>query len=94
MIPARDAQVDVDGQLQPLLDQSDISAAWWRQNAASEDPEVIEMVVPVKWLATRPVEKAFSEKELFTPRQTFCKLRDTPTIETVESAFGLNEATK
>ncbi|MCY3925403.1 MAG: endonuclease NucS [bacterium] len=94
MIPARDAQVDVDGQRQPLLDQPDINSARWRQNAASEDPEVIEMVVAVKWLATQPVGEAFLEKNLFTPRQTLCKLRHTPTIETVESAFGLNEVTK
>ena len=90
MIPARDAQVEKDGQRQPLLDQPNISADWWRQNAASEIPEEIEMVVPVEWLATRPVEEAFSEKTLFTPRQTFCKLSDPHTIETVESEFGLN----
>ena len=50
------------------------------------------MVVPVEWLAARPVEEAFSEKGLFNSRVTARKLRDTHTIETVESAFGLHEA--
>ncbi|MDE0474105.1 MAG: hypothetical protein OXI50_06070, partial [Gammaproteobacteria bacterium] len=49
-----------------------------------------EMVVPVEWLAARPVEEAFREKGLFASQVTACKLRDTHTIETVESAFGLN----
>ncbi len=34
VIPARDAQVEIEGQRQPLLDQPDVSAAW-KQSAAS-----------------------------------------------------------
>jgi len=66
-----------------------VSAAW-KQGAVSEDSKVTEMVVPVEWLAARPVEEAFWEKGLFASQVTACKLRDTHTIETVESAFGLN----
>ena len=88
VIPARDAEVEIDGRPQPLLDQPDVSAAW-KQGAASEDSQVTEMVVPVEWLAARPVEEAFWEKGLFASQVTACKLRDTHTIETVESAFGL-----
>ena len=51
------------------------------------------MVVPVEWLAARPVDQAFREKGLFASQVTACKLRDAHTIETVESAFGLNTAT-
>lgn len=50
----------------------------------------MEMVVPVKWLATRPLEKAVREKGLFSSHVTVCKLRDEHTIKTVESAFGLS----
>ncbi|MCY3952520.1 MAG: hypothetical protein OXG69_08225, partial [bacterium] len=58
--------------------------------AASEDSQVTEMVVPVECLAARPVNQAFWEKGLFNSQVTACKLRDTHTIQTVESAFGLN----
>ena len=92
VIPARDAEVEIEGRRQPLLDQPDVSAAW-KQSAASEDSKVTEMVVPVEWLATRPVDQAFREKGLFASQVTACKLRDAHTIETVESAFGLNTAT-
>ena len=92
VIPARDAHVEIEGRHQPLLDQPDVSEAW-KQGAASEDSQVTEMVVPVEWLATRPVEQAFREKGLFASQVTACKLRDTHTIETVESAFGLGEST-
>jgi len=60
-----------------------------KQDATSEDSKVSEMVVPVEWLAARPAEEAFREKGLFATQVTACKLRDAHTIETVESAFGL-----
>ena len=93
VIPPRDAEVEIEGRPQPLLDQPDVSAAW-KQKAASEDPQVTEMVVSVKWLAARPVEQAFREKGLFNSRVATCKLRDTRAIQTVESAFGLNTQTR
>jgi hypothetical protein len=58
-------------------------------SAASEDSQVTEMVVRVEWLATRPLDQAFREKELFASQVTACKLRDEHTIKTVEAAFGL-----
>ena len=88
MIPAREARVEVNGKLQPLLDQPEPRAGWW-EDAASEDPELTEMVVPVKWLGTRPLEEAVWEKGLFASQLTACRLRDEHTIKTVESAFGL-----
>jgi len=91
VIPARDAEIEIEGRRQPLLDQPDVSAAW-KQKAASEDSQVTEMVVPVQWLTTRPVEQAIREKGPLASQVTACKLRDAHTIETVESAFGLNEA--
>ena len=92
MIPARDAKVEIDGRRQPLLDQPGLSAPW-KERAASEDPEVTEMVVPVKWLAKRPVDQAIWEKGLLAVQATVCKLTDARTIEIVESAFGLDTAT-
>lgn len=88
VIPAREAKVEVNGDLQRLLDQPEPKEGWW-EDMASEDPEVTEMVVPVKWLGTRPLEEAVWEKGLFANQLTACKLRDKHTITTVESAFGL-----
>ena len=51
-----------------------------------------EKVVPVEWLATRPIDQAVWEKGLFASRVTVCKLRDEHTITTVERAFGLDSA--
>ncbi|MCY3805952.1 MAG: DUF91 domain-containing protein [bacterium] len=47
VIPPRDADVEIEGRPQPLLDQPDVSAAW-KQKAASEDSKVAELVVPVE----------------------------------------------
>ena len=91
MIPTRDAKVEINGQLQSLLDQPELSTERW-QKAASDDPEVTEKVVPVEWLATRPIDQAVREKGLFASQVTVCKLRDEHTITTVESAFGLDSA--
>ena len=88
MIPARDATVEIDGVSQPLLDQPELRTERWA-HAASEDPEEIEMVVPVEWLATRDPDQAVREKGLFASRVTVCKLRDEHTIKTVEQAMGL-----
>ena len=91
MMPARDAEVEVNGQFQPLLDQPEPRAAWG-EIAASDDPELTEKVVPVEWLAKRPIEEAVWEKGLFASQLIVCKLRDEHTIKTVESAFGLDSA--
>ncbi len=53
MIPARDAKVEVNGQLQSLLDQPEPRDGLG-ERAASEDPELTEMVVPVEGLRIRP----------------------------------------
>ena len=89
MIPARDAEVEIDGRRERLLNQPDVGGAW-RDQAASEDPEVTETVVPVRWLAKRPIEDAFREPGLFASQLSACKLRDERTIEAVQNAFGLN----
>ena len=92
MIPARHARVEINGDLKPLLDQPELSTDQWH-HAASDDPERTEMVVPVEWLGTRPIEEAVWEKGLFASQLSACKLRDENTIKTVESAFGLDPTT-
>ena len=92
MIAARDAKVDVEGHLKSLLDQPGLSTQW-RERAASDDPDLTEMVVPVEWLGTRPLKGAVKEKGLFASQVTVCRLKDEHTIKTVESAFGLDPST-
>ncbi|MDE0235396.1 MAG: endonuclease NucS [bacterium] len=89
MIPAREAKVEINGDLQPLLDQPEPRAGWWEE-AASEDPETTEMVVPVKWDGTRSLDDAVWEKGLFASQLSACILRDERTITTVVDAFGFS----
>lgn len=89
VMPARDAKVTVNGELQPLIAQPELSPQM-RERAASDDPEVTEMVVPVEWIATRQLDHGVREKGLFSSQVTVCKLLDERTIEAVESAFGLS----
>ncbi|MCY3651989.1 MAG: hypothetical protein OXG89_03045, partial [bacterium] len=87
MIPGREAKVK-NGKSQLLMDQPGLSQDW-KQGAMSDDPEVIEKVVPVRWLKTR--EQGYWEKGLFSNPNVVCKLRDTRTIEAVLSAFDLSD---
>jgi hypothetical protein len=88
-IPAREATVEVDGREAPLLSQPDVPD-WLVERGQSEDPEVTEYVVPIRWLEARPVDKAITERGLFASQVTACKLRDERTIELLEQAFGLD----
>ena len=88
MEAARNTKVELSGQPTPLLDLPDLPGSF-RERAASDDPEITEMVVPVTWIDTRPVGQAVSETGLFASQVTVCKLRDERTIETLERAFAL-----
>jgi Endonuclease NucS len=86
--PFREAVVAVDGEECRLVECRDVPSAL-RDRALSEDPDVTEFVVPVRWLEARPAERAVSEPGLFASQVTVCKLRDERTIEAVERALGL-----
>lgn len=88
--PARDVEVEVDGQMVPLPDAPGVDERFARR-AQSTDDEVTEMVVPIRWIKTRPVEEAISETGLFASQVTACKLRDERTIEVLEDRFDLDE---
>ena len=90
MMLARDAEVEVNGKPQLLLDQPGLSPET-REGMLSDDPDLAERVVQVEWISTRPVEKAIGDKNLFS-HQRACKLYDEHTIKTVESAFEVDEA--
>ena len=90
MIRLRDAEAQVNGKLERVIDQPDVEAPF-RERALSDNPEVTECAVPVEWLATRSVAEAISQPGLFASQVTACKLRDERTIQVVTAAFGLTD---
>lgn len=62
---------------------------WLCDRLSSEDPDIAEYAVPVRWTVQRPVEEAVWEKGLFAKSATVCKLRDERTLDTVQRAFGI-----
>lgn len=91
VIPAREFKVEVDGQTVNLVDAPHIPQGF-RTRALSEDEEVTEMVVPIKWDRALPLEAAIKEPGLFASQVTVCKLRDEHTIDLVEERLGLSVA--
>lgn len=87
----RDATVTVEGEEVPLIKQPDIPSHFL-EAAASDDEEVIEMVVPVEWTIARDLDEAFWEPGLFANQNTACKLTDQNTIDRVSAEFGLDTA--
>ena len=93
MVLARDAKIQVAGELRSVLDQQDPSVEWWSEGVLSDDLDLAERVVPVEWLGKRSTNEAVREKGLFASQLTACKLRDEHTIATVEAEFGIDETT-
>lgn len=85
----RDLEVQHDGQPVRVVDQPEITDEM-RARAQSDDEEITEFAVPVRWLAQRSINDAVSERGLFASQVTVCKLRDERTIEVVTAAFGLD----
>lgn len=89
MIPLRDAEAQINGRTERVIDQSDVE---FSGTGLSDDPEVTEYAVPVEWLAARPAGEAISQPGLFASQVTACKLRDERTIQVVSEACGLADA--
>lgn len=92
MIAARDAEVPVDGRLQPLLDQL---TPEWQKKAASDNLEETVKVVPVKWLVPlrsldRAVKVLSKKGNTYHPQKARAvKICDQIALRDLESAFGL-----
>jgi hypothetical protein len=89
VIPLRDLVVTSNGTEVRVVDQPEIDPEV-RDRAASEDEDVTEYAVPVRWLAERDVPEAIAERGLFASQVTVCKLRDERTIEVVTAALDLD----
>lgn len=89
IVPLGALEVERDGAKIRVADQPEISQNM-RERTKSDDENVTEYAVPVRWLAQRPVSEAVSERGLFASQVTVCKLRDDRTIEVVTAALGLD----
>ncbi|MGC1513909.1 MAG: hypothetical protein WA797_13420 [Acidimicrobiales bacterium] len=89
MIPLRDLVVTSNGTEVRVVEQPEIDPEV-RDRAASEDEDVTEYAVPVRWLAERDVPDAIAERGLFASQVTVCKLRDERTIEVVTAVLDLD----
>lgn len=88
MIPLRDLMTEANGAQVRVIEQPGFSPIM-AERAASDDEEVTEFAVPVRWLEQRPVSEAIMERGLFASQVTVCKLRDERTLEVVAASFGL-----
>jgi len=88
--PFRVAQVHRDGQWLQLADQ-DLAGSY--QHAApgkEETDDITDWVIPVRWLATVPLNEAFKEAGLFSNPNAACKLRQQFTLERLAEQFGID----
>lgn len=90
MRPARETNVEVDGETVNLLDAPEVSSRLV-ERGQSDDPEETEMVVPVQWDVAVSQAEAVNEAGLFASQVTVCKLRDQRTIDVVTQRFGLQD---
>jgi hypothetical protein len=88
-VPLRDLEAEIDGTIVRVAEQPDVPEVL-KERASSDDEEITEFAVPMRWFATRPVMEAVSERGLFALQITACKLRDEHTIQVVAKAFGLD----
>jgi predicted transport protein len=87
LVPLEELMVEVDGQPVRFVDTPDCPPEFLERIAAG-DPDGSEYALPVDWQVTRSLDAAVWETGLFaTPLP--CRLKDTRTIEYVETEFGL-----
>lgn len=89
MVPLRDFEVKHNGTVIKVIDRPEVGDAM-RGRALSDDEDVTEFAVPVRWLAQRSLSNPVTERGLFASQVTVCKLRDERTIEVVSAALGLD----
>jgi hypothetical protein len=54
------------------------------------DDDIAEWVVPVEWIAARPLDAGFWEKGMFASQHGACKLRQEFTLERLAEHFGID----
>lgn len=75
---------------QKLLLQLPLKAS--EANKNSDNPELSEWVVGVKWIKTFPREKAKTFKSVFAKQHIACELRQPETVQFLEKEFGISNS--
>jgi hypothetical protein len=88
VVPMSDFKVEVDGQLISIL-KAPLKAT--NMNSSSDNPNLCEYAVRVKWDKVVSRENAFWEKGMFANQNSACKLRNKFTLERLTALFDLNE---
>lgn len=83
-----EAQVRIDGSWVLLREQTLAGTYEWHDPNASDDDA--EWVVPVEWMAAKPLAGAYWEKGMFASQHSACKLRQEFTLERLAKHFGLD----
>jgi hypothetical protein len=76
-----------DGQTKPLLELP-LKAKLAGEN--SDNPELSEWAIGVRWLRSYPAEEAKRFKGAFANQNVVCELKDADTVEFLEQEFGLS----
>jgi hypothetical protein len=87
-VAVRDFEVEVDGQMIPILN-APLQAVDMADNA--DDPVLSEYLARVHWLDTRPREEAFWEKGMFANQNVVAKLRQPFTLQRLAEVFKLDD---
>jgi len=88
-VPAREFQVSVNGTRKPIFE---VARANYSKNTADAERE--EVFVPVEWIQTRPISKAFSEVGFFGNQNTVCRPRTSKwnhTVDRLKHLFGISD---
>ncbi|TQC44815.1 DUF91 domain-containing protein [Rhodococcus sp. WS4] len=88
-VGVNDFDVDLDGRMVPILDAPH-SAEKLEDNA--DDPERCEYFTRVRWIDTRPRDRAVWAKGMFANPNVVTKLRHPFTLEHLTSVFALDES--
>jgi hypothetical protein len=84
----KDFTIEIDGEKKPLL-TLDLLAP--KANENSDDPDLSEYAVKVKWIKTLSREEAIWQKGMFANQNTACKLKNRFTLDILIKEFNLED---
>lgn len=87
-----EAKVKVGESWVPLAGQKLTTSYRHSPDGATEDDEVAEWVVPVRWIQERPASAASRKPGMFASTHSACKLRQEYTLGLLAEEFGLAES--
>jgi hypothetical protein len=85
-----DFDVEIDGVSMPIL-RAPLQAPNMHEDA--DDPDLCEYLAPVRWLDTRPRERAVWEKGMFANQNVVAKLRQPFTLQRLAEIFDAEGST-